>query len=114
MLATSDQEVERYSIQTTKPVQDLHISCPHDLSESLVAEFKQQFVGRNDVEIYDWGWSCRFRTGYVVLTWRGGVDPAFEEQLDADQRLLGHSIYNLSESLAEPGPIVATNKVSRS
>jgi hypothetical protein len=48
------------------------------------------------------------------LTWRGGVDPAFEEQLDADQRLLGHSIYNLSESLAEPGPIVATNKVSRS
>ncbi len=80
---------------TTPLAQDIHITCPPDLMEQLVAEFEQQFTDRPDVEVYDYGWSSRFHTGYIVLSWKEGVDPAFEAQLNADDRLQGHSISDL-------------------
>ncbi len=87
--------------------QDVHITCPHDLVEQLVAEFEQQFADRPDVEVYDYGWSSKFRTGYIVLTWQGQVTPSFETQLDADDRLEGHSISYIP---AEQPLYIATSK----
>ena len=79
--------------------QDIHISCPHSLVEQLVAEFEQQFTDRTDVEVYDYGWSSKFHTGYIVLSWEGQVDSTFEAQLDADDRLEGHTVYDLPKSV---------------
>lgn len=102
------------SLPSPALTQDIHISCPQDLVAAIIAELHQQFAEVSNVEVYDWGWSCRFKSGYIVLTWRGCVDPAFEKQLETDPRLLGHSIYYLSESLTESGPVVVTNRVSGS
>ncbi len=106
MLATYSRGIQTYSASTTMQAQDVHISCPESLVETLVNEFKQQFTGQDNVEVYDWGWSCRFRTGYVVLAWRESIPAEFEAQLDADPRLLGHSVYILPERLTKPGPSV--------
>jgi hypothetical protein len=84
------------------PAQDIHISCAGEHTEVLVEEFKRQFANDPDVEVYDWGWSGRFRQGYLVLTWRRCVPPEFERQLDADPRLEGYTLYNLSEHQMEP------------
>lgn len=83
-------------------VQDIHISCAYEHIEVLVEEFKRQFANDPGVEVYDWGWSGRFRQGYLVLTWKRRVPPEFERQLDADPRLEGYTLYNLSESQVEP------------
>jgi hypothetical protein len=78
-------------------VRDVHITCPSDLVEQLVSEFEQQFTDRSGVEVYDYGWSSKFRAGYIVLSWEGRVDPVFEAQLDADDRLEGHTVYDLPQ-----------------
>lgn len=91
---------------TTPGAQDIHISCPRGLVEILIAEFKRQFADNPDVEVYDWGWSRRFRLGYVVLSWKGRVPPEFERQLNADSRLEGHTVYDLPASMMVR-PVVA-------
>ncbi len=75
--------------------QDVHISCPPDLVETLVVELQMQLVDTPDAEVYDWGQSSRFQQGFIVLSWEGAVPLEFERQLDADPRLEGHSIYTL-------------------
>ncbi len=87
---------------TTSKAQDIHISCPRGLVRTLIAEFEQQLADNPDVEVYDWGWSYRFQQGYVVLSWKGCVPLAFKQQLDADPRLEGHTVYDLPSNLVVP------------
>ena len=82
--------------------QDIHISCPIDLVEPLVAEFERQFATNAAVEIYDWGQSARFQQGFIILSFDSEVPLEFERQLDADPRLEGHSLYNLPVQSFEP------------
>ena len=90
--------------------QDVHITCPHDLVEQIVAEFERQFTDHSDVEVYDYGWSSKFRTGYIILNWEGQVDPVFEAQLDTDDRLEGHTVYDLPLSLLK-AHMIATREI---
>ncbi len=91
---------------TTSTAQDIHISCPRELVETIIAEFKQQFTEDPNVEIYDWGWSERFQLGYIVLSWQGRVPSKFEQQLNADPRLEGHTVYDLPARLAVPLAVI--------
>jgi hypothetical protein len=87
--------------------QDVHISCPAELMETLVQELQQQLANTPTAEIYDWGYSSRFRQGFVVVSWDGGVPAEFEAQLRADPRLEGHSLYDLPAQSYEPLSIAA-------
>ncbi len=77
--------------------QDVHISCSHDLVETLVTEFEHQLADTPDADVYDYGWSSRFHQGFVMVSWKGRVPADFLARLDADQRLEGHSVYDLTE-----------------
>lgn len=74
-------------------LQHVHITCQHNHVEILTAEFTQQLMGQDTIEVHDWGWSSKSRTGYIVLRWQGKVDPAFEEQLLADKRIDKYTIF---------------------
>jgi hypothetical protein len=91
---------------TTLMSQDIHISCPRELVEIIIAEFKQQFAEDSNVEIYDWGWSERFQLSYIVLSWQGRVPSQFEQLLNADPRLEGHTVYDLPARLVVPLVVV--------
>ncbi len=76
------------------------LDVEHLLTTSKAQE--QQLADNPDVEVYDWGWSYRFQQGYVVLSWKGCVPLAFKQQLDADPRLEGHTVYDLPSNLVVP------------
>ena len=90
------------TLSLASSAQDIHISCSQDLVAVLVAEFKLQFAGDSTVEIYDWGYSDRFQKGYIILSWQERVPSTFEQQLNADPRLEGHTVYDLPARLVTP------------
>ncbi len=87
--------------------QDVHISCPSDLVETLVAEFEHQLTNNPAAEVYDYGWSSKFQQGFIIVSWDGHVPAEFEAQLDADSRLEGHTVYDLPKSALEANAITA-------
>jgi hypothetical protein len=72
--------------------------------ESLVVEFQQQLANTPSAEVYDWGYSSRFRQGFIVVSWKGRVPLEFQRQLDRDDRLEG---YSFSHPVEEPMYIAA-------
>jgi hypothetical protein len=87
---------------------DVHISCQRRLIKPLVAEFERQFVD-GTVSIYDYGYSSRFQQGYIILSWDKRIPLSFKQQLDADSRLDGYTIYVLPEDQSY-GPLNATGE----
>ena len=84
-----------HEVPTLPKAQDVHISCNTSLVESLVAEFQQQLAETPGAEVYDYGWSSRFSQGYIVVAFKGYAPATFLSQLTSDERLEGHSIYDL-------------------
>ncbi len=90
---------------------DVHIHCPRRLVKSLVADFERQFVD-GTVSVYDYGYSHRFKQGYIILSWDTLLPLSFQQQLDTDPRLDDYTVYVLPQDNSYR-PTTASGKAGR-
>ena len=76
-------------------MQYLHLTCSWACLHDLVDTFTQQFAGRAEVAVLDYGVSPKAVQGYLVLGWDGDIEDAFIDHLVARPEILDLSIFTL-------------------
>ena len=74
-------------------MQYLHLTCSRERLYELVETLKEQFAGREDVSLIDYGISTKQIQAHIVIGWDSEIEEPFLDQVLADNTILDLSIF---------------------